>query len=220
MIEICEKAISFDSQDEGIYKIYMKSLIMLDMNNQAMKAYEDITERLYTEMGVNPSDEIKNLYREILKKNKSIETDLNQIKRDLNEKDFIEGTFCTDYEIFKGIYRFIARSVERSGASVYVLLYTITDRSGEIPDLKILTRNMTKLKTAINVVIRKGDTFAKYSVSQYIVILPGTNYENGVHVADRILATYKKHGINKKIDINYKLQPLDPKLSLNENSGN
>ena len=214
MVEICEKAISLDPYDEDAYIIYLKSLNLLNMDKQALKAYEDITERLYSELGVNPSEKLKQLYREVLKKNKNFETDLVSIKSDLNEEAFMEGTFCTDYEIFKGIYRFLARSVERSGASVYIVLFTVTDKNGEIPELDALTKNMYKLKSAINAVIRKGDAFAKYSVSQYIIILPGTNYENGIRVGERILTTYNKHGINKTISITYKLQPLDPKVLL------
>jgi len=212
MIGICEKAISLDPYDEGIYIIYLKSLIGLNMEKQALKAYEEITERLYNELGINPSEEIKQIYREILKTIKNVEMDLQNIKIDLNEQELIEGTFCTDYEIFKGIYRFIARSVERSGSSVFIMLYTITDINEKMLKPEILTKNMMKLKAAIQSVLRKGDIFAQYSLSQYIIILPNVSYENGVHIGERILAANNKSVQNKNIVLSYKLQPLDPRI--------
>ena len=210
MIEICEKAILLDPYDEDIYIIYLKTLIGLNMEKQALKAYEEITERLYTELGINPSKELKQIYGEILKIVKNVEMDLQNIKIDLKEQEFIDGTFCTDYEIFKGIYRFIARSVERSGSSVFVMLYTIADINEKMMKSEILTKNMMKLKAAIKSVLRKGDIFAQYSLSQYIIILPNVSYENGVHIGERILAANNKSSQNKNILLSYKLQPLDP----------
>lgn len=209
MIEICERAISLDPYDEGIYIIYLKSLIGVNMEKQAFKAYEEITERLYNELGINPSEELKQIYRELLKTIKKIEMDLQNIKVDLSEHEFIDGTFCTDYEIFKGIYRFTARNVERNGSSVFVMLYTVSDLNEETLKPEVLTKNMLKLKAAIQKVLRKGDIFAQYSLSQYIIILPNVSYENGVRVGERIRAANKKSGQDKNIHLTYKLQPID-----------
>jgi len=212
LIPVCEKAIALDPCDEDIYIIYITALTKLNKQKEALAAYEVITGKLYNELGINPSKELSELYREILKNIKSVESDLINIKNDLNEKGAIDGTFCTEYEIFKDIYRFIARGVERTGTSVFIMLLTVTDNKDELPKAESLKTAMERLKFVIANVLRKGDLFAQYSVSQYVVMLPGTSFENGCMVGDRILSAYKKAGAARNIKLQYKLQPLDPSI--------
>lgn len=219
MISICEKAIDIDPYDEEIYGIYIYILMELSREKQAVRAYEEIRDRLYNELGVNPSEGLKKVYKQLLKKIKKVETDLLSIRTDLNEETANLGTFCTDYEIFKGIYRFTARSVERTGASVYIMLCTVTGSYGELPKVEVLSDSMNNLKNSISKALRKGDAFAQYSISQYIIILHGTDYENALKVGERISSIYRTIKPSKNIKIDIKLQPLEPKLSINGISG-
>lgn len=212
MINICEKAISIDQYDESVYKIYIYCLIKLGKHKEALKAYDTITNRLYDELGVNPSNELKNLYRDIIKTLKSVETDLIAIKEDLNEGGKSECCYYCEYEIFKDIYRFIARRVNRTGESIYIMLCTLTDKNEDIPLVEYLTQAMENLKYSIGRTLRKCDVFARYSNSQFVVILPATSYENGCKVGLRIENAYKKTKLSKDVVMHYKLQPLDPKI--------
>jgi DNA-binding SARP family transcriptional activator len=211
MIPICEKAITIDPYEEEIYKIYIHCLTKIGRHKDALVAYESITNRLYDDMGVNPSKELRNLYRDIVKTLKSVETDLMIIKEDLNEGGQAECCYYCQYEIFKDIYRFIARGVERTGNSFFIMLCTLTDNKDEIPSVKYLGEAMESLKYCIGTTLRKSDVFARYSNSQYVIMLPGTSYENGCMVGDRIMAAYKKNKSSKHVKIHYKLNPLDPK---------
>lgn len=212
MIEICEKAIEIDPYDEDLYIIYIKSLISESRHKDALSAYDSIVNRLYSELGVNPSKELSLLYREIIKTIKSVETDLLAIKADLNEEGAAEGSYYCEYEIFKDIYRFIARGVERTGASIFIMLCTLTDKNDEIPSIEHLGDAMETLKTVVGRALRKGDLFARYSNSQYVLMLPGTSYENGCMIGERIIGAYKKNRISGRVKLHYKLQPLDPKM--------
>ncbi len=212
MIPICEEAISYDQYDEEVYRIYIECLIHMNKQKEALKAYDTITERLYQEMGVNPSKELKQLYRSILKSIKSVETDIMIIKEDLNEQGNIDGTYCCEYEIFKDIYRFAARGVERTGTSIFIMLCTITDQRDQIPSVEHLRTAMDKLREVILGALRKGDLFAQYSSTQYVIMLPGTSYENGVMVGNRITSAFKRQSSSRYAKLHFKLQPLDPKI--------
>ncbi len=207
---VCEKAIGFDPYDEEVYRIYIDSLIRLDRQNEAKAAYDTISNRLFNEMGVNPSVELTSLYRQIIKTIKNAETDLDSIKEGLNEGGTVSGAYCSDYEVFKDVYRFVARGVERSGASNYIMLCTITDMNEEIPEQEYLVNAMTKLQEVISGALRKGDLFSRFSASQFVVMLQNLNYENGMMVGNRIISAYKKHSISKYAKLQFKLQPLDP----------
>lgn len=213
ILPICEKAIALDPFDEEIYTIYIKSLSKLNRQREALNAYETITGRLYSKMGVNPSKKLTTLYKSMLKSLKSVETDLVTIKQDLNEQCVLEGAYYCEYEIFKDIYRFIARGVERKGESVLIMLCTLTDNKDATLDLEVehVEKTMAKLKMVIGDSLRKGDLYARYSCSQYVIMLPDTEIENSELVGQRIVNAYKKQNLTQFVKLHYKIQPLDPK---------
>lgn len=212
IISICEKAIALDPYEEDIYIIYIYALIKMDRQKEAFTQYELIKGILYNELGVNPSEEMCELYKEIIKSINSVELDLKNIRNELNEKSTIDGAFCTEYEIFKEIYRFVSRGLERSGSSVYLMLITLNDGKKTSSKSASLITAMDKLKTTISSALRKGDLFTQYSRSQFVVMLPGTSLENGFMVGERIVSAYKKSGASRNVDVKYKLQPIDSSL--------
>ena len=211
MLPVCEKAINIDAYDEDIHRIYIHCLTRTGRHKEALSAYEAITNRLYDEMGVNPSKELRDLYRDIIKTLKSVETDLITIKEDLNEGGRAEYSYFCEYQIFKDIYRFIARRVNRTGESIFIMLCTLTDANGEIPSKEYLAEAMDALKNSIGKSLRKCDLFSRYSHSQFVVMLPDISYENGCKVGKRIEGAYKKNKVGRTVTMHYKLQPLDPK---------
>jgi DNA-binding SARP family transcriptional activator len=212
LIPICKKAIALDPYEEDVYIAYITALTKLNKQKEAFTEYEVIRGKLCNELGVKPSEELAILYKEIIKDIKTLELDLASIKSDLKEKGIIKGTFCTEYEIFKEVYRFIARGVERTGTSVYLMLLTITDNRKKTVTPASLEKSMDTLKETVTSVLRKGDLFAQYSVSQFVVMLQGTSLENGCVVGDRIISAYKKEGTSRNINVQYKLMPLDPSV--------
>ncbi len=210
LVSICNRAIAIDPYDEGTYEILIRTLIQLGRHKDALDAYEAITGLLYDELGINPSPELQSLYRDIMKTIKSVERDLVIIKEDLQEAIAKNGAYLCHYEIFKDIYRFIARTVERSGQSVYVMLCTLTDANDNLPPVELQSSAMEKLELVIGGSLRRGDLYARYSCTQYVIMLPGTNYENGCMVGKRIEDNFKQNFSSKKIKLHYKLQPLDP----------
>lgn len=210
IVEICNKAVVIDPYDETLYEMLIVALVRLGDHQKALEAYHTITDALYSELGVNPSDSLRNLYRDIMKSIKSVEMDLAIIKEDLNEISARRGAYYCDYEIFKNVYRFVARSVARTGSSVHILLFTVTNQNNDVPDINLLNNAMQALKEGITNALRRGDSFSRYSSTQFVVMLPDITYENSVMVAERIYKRFRKVYSNKKILLHYKLQPLDP----------
>jgi DNA-binding SARP family transcriptional activator len=211
ILSICTRATSIDPYDESFYEMLITAYIRLGRHKEALAAYETITGRLFNELGVNPSDGVISLYRDIMKTIKSVERDLLIIKDNLNEATLRQGAYSCNYEIFKDMYRFIARGVERTGQSVYVMLITLTDMDDELPQAEYIGEYMEKLHGVIAIHLRRGDLFARYSSTQYVSLLPGTSYENGCKIGERISLSFGKINRRKNyIKLHYKLQPLDP----------
>ncbi|MEG2212741.1 MAG: SARP family transcriptional regulator, partial [Clostridiales bacterium] len=101
------------------------------------------------------------------------------------------------------------RSASRVGNPVYLCLITLMDQQGETPTLKHLNSYMEKLGNCICASLRRGDIYARYSIAQYILMLPGTTYENGQMVANRIDKRFRSEHPNCPLLLDISLQALD-----------
>ncbi len=141
---------------------------------------------------------------------KSIATDLAMIKKELSEPGKVCGAYYQDYGAFREIYRFVARGMSRSGQQVYILLCTLTDAQGEIPAQDILQPAMLALRNVIMYSLRRGDLFAQYSSAQYIIMLPGTAFENSGIVVDRIMRNYEGDIHHYQLVLHCLKEAMDP----------
>lgn len=213
MVDVCQLATSLDPYNEKLNELYILTLVKLNRHKEALQVYNEFIEKLYKEVGVNPSENISNLYQEIIKTLNNVQLDINMVKNDLREaNDNVRGAYFCQYEIFKYMYRFLARSIPRTGQSVFLVLLTVSDSNGETPSVKLLNASMKILHESIMTSLRMGDVFARYSNTQYVIMLPSLNYENGKMVVKRILSNFNCRYRNKKIIVNYMLQPLDPMI--------
>jgi len=213
IIEICERALRIDPYDEILYYNLIHSLVNMGELQEALTEYRKMSTLFFREFGINPSAEITKLYREIIKTSKKVETDLNAIKGNLNEDPaMIKGAFFCEFEIFKDIYRVELRAKPRTGETVFLGMMTLTTASGDVPSVKMLNSFMDKLKECIKISLRENDVFAQYSVSQFIMLLPLTTFENGEKAVNRILKLFVKHYPYCNLKILHSIIPLDARL--------
>lgn len=134
--------------------------------------------------------------------------DMSVISEELKEKGSVEGAYLQDYETFKRIYQFVARGLERSGDSAYLLLLTLEEDEDEL-DPERMEGLMEELYEIIRNALRKGDAFTQYSSSQYLLMVLGTSSENARKIGERIKSRYEA-GLERKIcsDIEYDIYPL------------
>lgn len=207
---ICQKAIKIDPFEERAHKYLIYSLIKQDKQTQALDHYNEVTELFYRELGVRPSESMRGLYREITKSVKSVEADLDVIKEDLREGSMVEHAFYCDYEVFKNLYRIEARSATRKGQSIFIGLFTVTDRNNNVPEPKALSVIMDQLLNSIRRSLRKGDVVSRFSSTQFVLMLPTVTYENGQMVLERICKKFRASYHNKNVKLHTNLQPIDP----------
>ena len=116
---------------------------------------------------------------------KSIDIDMALIRSELSEQELISGAYCQDYETFKRIYRFVERRLRRSSESVYIILFTLTDKNGDLPKLLTREKQIDTLKSVIQHSLRLGDVFTQYSSCQYLIMVSDVNSQNGELIAQR-----------------------------------
>ncbi len=200
MAEVCSAAIDMDPLDEKLHYFLIKALIGQGKQGLALEHYTAATAMLYENLGVSPSDELRALYRDIVKLKHVQEMDISVIQEDLAEAIQPKGAFFCDYGIFREVYRLEYRRMERMGMSVYVSLITLTLPSSMENDrdksVRLISSAMRQMRLALADTLRVGDVVSQYSASQYIALLPTCTYENANAVMQRVVSRYYK--INKK----------------------
>ena len=209
IIELCEKALNIDAFDEFLYYNLIQSLVNNNNPQAALKEYRKMANLFYREFGVNPSKEITKLYKDIIRTSKMVETDLNAVQEVLNEGSEGRGAFYCELEIFKDIYKIEVKAKPRTGETVFLCLMTLTTSGGEMPSVKLLNAYMDKLHESIRKSLRENDVFAQYSVSQFVLMLPLTTYENGAKALGRVEKAFRKQYPYCPLSIHITLQPVD-----------
>lgn len=211
IITVCQQAVAIDPYEESLHYELIKAMLETGAQQAALTHYDYVVDLFYTEFGLNLSDQLTDLYKEIIKTSNSIEVDLSLIREKLQNEDDSQGAFYCEYSLFKEIYHLESRSVARNGQSVYLCLMSVTDgRNKMLDNKKHQNAAMSQLRNAIQFSLRRGDIFTRYSVSQYLILLPAISYENGEMVLKRIQRNFKRENPHSKVSIIYKLQPLNP----------
>lgn len=216
VIDICRKAILIDQFDENIHYYLIRALVDSGDRQGAKAHYMYVMDLFYNQQGMNPSQEIISLYEETVKTNKDYVLDISKIKSELNEKEVSAGAFYCEYEFFKHVYQLEVRDAERNDKQIHLCLITVTDKEENIPNPKALNKTMEKLVNSIKYSLRSSDVFARYSASQFIVMLPMTSNEISEMVMQRISKRFKRDNPKSQSMIMYKYEPVNVTRKNNE----
>lgn len=213
VVDLCQAALKIDAYEEAFYAAQLRALVELGRCQTALTVYTDMTNLFYREFGVTPSDSLTALYRDIIKTINNVETDLGVIHDALREAEELDGAYLCEYEIFKDIYRLEVRAAARSGESAFLCLTTLSANSGvHSISNKALNTNMDRLADSIRASLRRGDVYTKYSISQYLLLLPSLTYENCEMVLSRIVRRFRKDSPNCPLQLAFSIRAIDMKL--------
>ena len=208
IITVCQKAVTIEPYDEDLHRELIDALVRTGAKQSALNHYEKVKELFYHEFGLNLSEDLVELYKQIIDETNDAQMDLSFIASRLQE-DMVPGAFYCEYALFKEIYRLMTRMMERSGQSVYLCLVSVTEKNGKhIVNTKKQNEAVGRLRTAIQFSLRRGDVFTRYSVSQYLILLSSINYENTEMVLRRITDNFKRDNPNLAVKLVTSNQPI------------
>ena len=171
----------------------MDCYIAMNRYKEAFKEYENTAKLLIEELGMRPSERMMNQFKSMSAHISNRPQIINEIKEGLQEEKLHKGAFFCTLPGFRDTYRVIRRTMERTGQSVFLMVCTLTDAKGRPMESSDKLDQMAEgLYHAIQDSCRRCDSFTKYSHSQFLVLLMGTNEENCQIVINRILGNYAK----------------------------
>lgn len=210
IIPLCRKAVEMEPFNESIYQFLMRSLVETGEQREAVAVYETMSDLLFSNFGVMPSEESRALYRDAVRIVNDHAVSLGTVREQLRESTQNSGALFCDYDFFRVIYHAEARAVARSGDAVHICLISITDQSGNVLAKRSLDRSMANLQETICSNLRKGDIASRCSVSQFILMLPQANYENSCMVCERIIRAFNRQYPHSPASLHFSVQPLEP----------
>ncbi len=213
MERISAKAIRFESLDEELYCIHLRALVHQDKQSLALEYYEKTVKYFYDSVGMSELKKLKEVHKDILAMKKVSEAaGIEEISLDIQEDEIPEGAYVCGYVVFQELCRIEARRIGRMGMSEYILLLTISMRQKgnvlESAERYMLNRVMDRMEHILRTSLRVGDVAARYSDSQYIVLLPTCTYESAKMIADRMIRQFESDVKNQKYKVEYNIEEL------------
>ena len=210
IIRLCRHAVSVEALNEDFQYYYIYALFSSGRQRQALEQYRVMVDSFYNELANTPSERMANLYKLIQDREHGVNTDLSLIQKSMQESQQSLGAYFCEFTVFRDIYQLERRAIARTGDSIFLGLLTLSQEDGSLPKASVLTRAMGHLGNAATGSLRHGDVYTRYSVSQYMILLPSASYENGEMVMQRIIRNYKKAYLRKDIIVHYSLQAVAP----------
>ena len=192
--ERCIEALSIDYTNEELYYYLVLARMKQNKISLALKSYEKAKQILFHEVGIRKMEHLSSIYRELLTVKKGIEAEeMTKVSKDLIEENPKGAYFC-GYPVFREIYRLEARKCDRMEQIPYVLLLTIKSRKELSQEFGTfyMEKMMKRLEKLLREQLRIGDVVAKYSDSQFIVLLPSCDSKGCKAVCERMICAYQK----------------------------
>ncbi len=210
IIRTCEQAIRVDYFEEKIHLKLIEALLADEQITRARAHYNQVTTAFYRELGIKPSEQMKNLYRLAGAKPGEFELDLSTIQEGLKGKETVSGAYLCDPELFRYFYKLERLRVERNGQSILLGLFTFTTSDYSLPEKTTLREVIHNLENTTLNSLRKGDVVTRWNEAQILIMLPGLNREQADQVISRIENNFKREYSWKGLTLHKKVESLLP----------
>ena len=137
----------------------------------------------------------------IVKLNVPLDFEAFERIRDANQE---RGAYLVEEHDFTTVYRFISRILERLDKQAQLVIFDFINPLGSI-ELSEDIRNFSKIVRAC---LRRGDIFAVCD-TRILLILVGTNLEDGLRVIKRLTDTFESHFYNSYSKIRYEMREIN-----------
>lgn len=209
IIDTMRKAIAIHPLDEKLHTNIIRSFLNEGKNAAALAHYEYATDLLYRSFGLQNWQELRDLYDQIMATEQAFETELSVIQQDLRETSQKTGAFFCEYGCFREIYRLEARRSIRNGTCIHIVLITVLNSDGSIPQVKILNKTMDQLYEVIEKTLRSGDVITRYSSAQFAIMLPDANLEESEMVVGRVLSQFRRRHRMNQLKISSRIRAVE-----------
>ncbi len=207
--QMCRMALDVDAFDSTLNLELMTALLKIGHNNEALAQYNHATDLHDTQSAAKPGEGLLEFYKKLTQIDSNARENIDIIRDDLlaaDEGD--DGAFVCDYVILRDIYKLNMRNLTRLGTTMFIALVTLSSMDEEVVEPLMLDKLMKLLLAALRESLRRGDTIARYSPTQYAVLLPAVSFETGRIPLERVKKAFYKKYANPAFVVGYRLSPV------------
>lgn len=214
IINTCRAALDVDNFDDRLHMELMSALIKTNRTNDALVQYKHVMHLHYRYLGIQPSENMQEFYKQIVHAGKTLEFNLESIRNELKESGEQRGAFICEYAVFKEIFNLQMRNLERLGSTMFLAVIMVSDLSGETMDTIKQNKIMSGLTDILRKNLRKGDTITQFSPTILALLLPTVNYTTGNMVMERVKRLFYQAYPNSNVTFNYRVGPLSSDMKI------
>ena len=206
ILELVHRATILYPYDEALHGLHISCLFELRRYKEALEEYETVANMLMDELGIRPSQELQDLYRNISARMQPFSDSVMEIREGMSEEEYRDGAYYCNYYDFTSTYRFIVRHMERSGQSAFLMLCSMVPSDmATLSNNKRVAELASAFRKAAEFSLRRGDVYTRYSTGQFLLLLMDINQENCHLVAKRLRANFYNGYRGKNITFYYKV---------------
>ncbi|MFB0921092.1 MAG: BTAD domain-containing putative transcriptional regulator [Oscillospiraceae bacterium] len=210
VVGLVEKAIAIDPYVESLYYNLILALMNTNRVQAAREQYERMKRLFYGEFGIAPSRELQALYKKLVKSENGVEKDMRVVSAELCKSKTESGAFFCEYEIFQDVFRRELSAARRGARPIHICLINADGKEGQALSPQKQDTVMRRLCSCIRKNLREGDIFSRYSVSQFILLLPLASYKDSEKVLERVIKKYRHDNPHSPAEVNCSLQTIEP----------
>lgn len=192
LISLCDQSIILYPEDERFYRHKLMAYIGMNVMKTALEYYRYTLDFFSSKYGTDISESLRDIHQDILSRMPERNLDINELETSLNTSNSIRETFYCNFDTFKNIYQLNVRSAERMQGKSYLLLLTLKDNEGSLPDTVKIKRVMDSFHDLLLKKLRKNDVFTRTSLTQYSVILNVTIDTDVKMIMERIQESFQE----------------------------
>lgn len=216
IINTCRAALDVDNFDDRLHMELMSALIKTNRTNEALVQYKHVMHLHYRYLGIQPSENMQEFYKQIVHAGKTLEFNLESIRNELRESGEQRGAFICEYAVFKEIFNLQMRNLERLGSTMFLAVIMVGNLNGDPLDTLKQDKLMSGLMEILKQNLRKGDTVTQFSPTILALLLPTVNYSTGNMVMERVKRLFYQKFPNSNVSFSYRVGPLSSDMKVAE----
>lgn len=226
IIEIAEKAIESQPYEEALNVYFMEALIKTDQREYALNHYEYFTRKLYNDLKMKPSQEIKNVYNLIRDGSPKKEVDDGQeessetilrsklLERTKTEKALLSkkcscnNISSCNLKLFNFLYedKEMEEDAKREKGNYFVSLNI--RRESQALERPENIESLKKLKTIVETSLRSDDVLFQCKTGTILLMLYDISYYEVMGIKKRLEKSLRDETMNPSLDLEIKLQSI------------
>ena len=205
---VCQNALKIDELDDNLHMELMQAMVNVNRIQDAVQAYQRITRNSRRYLDAEPTEELQELYQQIVEAGEQIRFNLDVIRNELAEQDREpQSPLICDYRTFKEFYNIQMRNLERFGHTMSLGVIMLGDGVESMDPIR-LESAMAALTEILRRRLRKGDIATRFSENIYALLLPTVNYNTGSIVMERLEQLFRQHYPDKSVPFYYRVSLL------------